>query len=168
MIRKPRIIIALAMCLLAVLYIIPYSGAAAQGVTAPFGTKMIYNGDANLDGVIDDDDALFILNYLSGSGRFISDTHRSIADANWDGVVDIDDAILILEEGVIQRYRTAYRIGDVNLDGIIDAKDANLLLSNLNGQASWRGNFAITLADCNADGVIDINDVLAILDYLSS
>lgn len=92
MIRKPRIIIALAMCLLAVLYIIPYSGAAAQGVTAPFGTKMIYNGDANLDGVIDDDDALFILNYLSGSGRFISDTHRSIADANWDGVVDIDDA----------------------------------------------------------------------------
>lgn len=84
------------------------------------------------------------------------------------GVVDIDDAILILEEGVIQRYRTAYRIGDVNLDGIIDAKDANLLLSNLNGQASWRGNFAITLADCNADGVIDINDVLAILDYLSS
>ncbi len=32
---------------------------------------MIYKGDANLDGTIDSDDALFILNYLNGSGRFI-------------------------------------------------------------------------------------------------
>lgn len=166
MIRKPRIIIALATCLLLALSVIPYAGAIG-GVPAPFGTKMIYKGDANLDGVIGSDDALFILNYLNGSGRFISDMHRSIADANWDGVVDIDDAILILEDGVVQRHRTAYLIGDINLDGIIDVKDANLLLTNLNGQASWRGNMAVTLADCNADGVTDINDVLAILDYLS-
>lgn len=110
----------------------------------------------------DGDDALFILNYLNGSARLISDTHRSIADANWDGVADVDNAIPLLK--LEWSSATARLIGDVNLDGIIDAKDANLLLPNLNGQAGWRGNLAITLADCDADGVIDINDIL---DYLS-
>ncbi len=142
--------------------IIPVSNAAE---TYSFGRMYLIEGDANLDGRVNSDDALYILKYLRGDFDLISDLHKRIADATRDGVVDNNDAIKILSGPYLAMGVEVY-IGDVNLDGVISASDANLLLRYCNGLVS-DAELALILADCNGDGVVDTNDVLAILDSIS-
>lgn len=164
MFKKLRFILALMMACLMVLEFAPIS--SANSASSQFGVMIILKGDVNFDGVVNSDDALYILKYIRGDLQFISSTHATIADVNRDGAVNINDAILILENGVTHPFLTAYLIGDVNLDGVINASDANLLLRYCNSTVGETA-LALCLADCNRDGAVDTNDVLAILDYLA-
>ena len=58
-------------------------------------TGVVY-GDLNGDGVVDTNDAMFVLRYDARS-LTLSDAQLTIADVNGDGVVDTNDAILILQ-----------------------------------------------------------------------
>ncbi len=125
-------------------------------------------GDANLDGVLNSDDALFVLKYIKGEVQFLSDLHLDIADVTGDDVINIDDAIRILES-IDDPYHKARicKNGDVNFDGVVTAADASLLLQYCNGSVGI-GEIALPLADFNEDGAININDVYALLDYLAA
>ncbi len=128
----------------------------------------ITHGDANLDGVINSDDALFVLKCIKGEARLLSNIHLDIADVSGDGVINIDDAIVILESMDAPYHKARIcKNGDVNLDGSVTAADASLLLQYCNGSVGV-GEIALTLADFNDDGAINMYDVYALLDYLAA
>ena len=159
--KRVRITLAILLCIALSVPVI------SNAITIyPFGSTYLYTGDANLDGKINSDDALFILKYLRGDFDMISQGHMAFADANLDESVDIDDAILILGDKTFRTYRVTLAIGDVNLDNSITVEDANLLLRYCNGLVD-DAELALIIADCNWDGVVDTDDVLAILDYIS-
>lgn len=133
----------------------------ARAVT-PVQFVSIAVGDANLDGTVNSDDALFILKYLKGEAALISNIHKTRADANDDKLITIDDAIAILEGNIVSTLLKAIKLGDVNLDGLVTAADANLLLRYCNGGVGI-GEIALPPADFNRDGRVDIIDVYALL-----
>ena len=160
--KRTKILLTLVLTIALLISIIPVSNAAE---TYSFGRIMMTEGDANLDGRVNSDDALYILEYIRGDFELISNLHKRIADANRDGLIDNNDAIAILSGPYLSMGVQVY-IGDVNLDGVISASDANLLLRYCNGLVSG-ADLALILADCNGDGVVNTNDVMALLDYLS-
>ncbi len=157
-----RNIFILALCVAMIISIMPVAGAATAVQFVPIAV-----GDANLDGTVNSDDALFILKYLKGEVTLLSSIHKTRADANDDKLITIDDAIAILEGNIASPLLKAIKLGDVNLDGSVTAADANLLLQYCNGGVGI-GQIALPAADFNRDGTVNINDVYALLDYLAA
>ncbi|MEE0681300.1 MAG: dockerin type I repeat-containing protein [Candidatus Gastranaerophilaceae bacterium] len=160
---KKRKLLAVLLCLAMLVSMAPAAMADHYGGRLRF----MIEGDANLDGTLNSDDALFILKYLKGETTLLSDIHKSYADANNDRRITIDDAIAILEGNVVRRLREGIWLGDVNIDGLITAADASLLLQYCNGSVGV-GGIALPLADFNNDGIINMSDVYALLDYLAA
>jgi hypothetical protein len=161
MFRKRNILI-FALCIAIIISITPGAGAVT-----PISQVLIAVGDANLDGTVNSDDALFILKYLKGEAALLSDIHKTRADANNDRIITISDAIAILEGNIAATLLKPIKVGDVNLDGLVTAADASLLLQYCNGSVGI-GEIALPPADFNNDGVINVNDVYALLDYLAA
>ena len=159
---KKRNIFIFAICIAMIISIKPVAGAAT-----PVQFVSIAVGDANLDGTVNSDDALFILKYLKGEVTLLSNIHKTRADANDDKLITIDDAIAILEGNIVSPLLKAIKLGDVNLDGSVTAADASLLLQYCNANVGI-GEIALPPADFNRDGTVDINDVYALLDYLAA
>lgn len=160
---KRRNILAILLCVTLLI-----SMAPAVMADEPIRIYTIDIGDANLDGRVNSDDALFILKYIKGEVQFLSNIHLNIADLSRDGIITIDDAIAILEmvDNPFNKARIC-KNGDVNLDGVVTAADASLLLQYCNGSVGI-GEIALPLADFNDDNIIDMNDVYALLDYLAA
>lgn len=158
---KKRKLLAVLLCLAMLV-----SMAPAAMADQPFPMYIVYIGDANLDGTINSNDALFVLKYIKGEVQLLSNNHLSVADTTRDGVITIDDAIAILEND-LPRIGIICSNGDVNIDGLITAADASLLLQYCNGSVGV-GGIALPLADFNNDGIINMSDVYALLDYLAA
>ncbi len=159
---KRRNIFIFALCIAMIIAITPVAGAAT-----PVLFVSIAVGDANLDGTVNSDDALFILKYLKGEVTLLSNIHNTRADANDDKLITIDDAIAILEGNIVSPFLKAIKLGDVNLDGSVTSADASLLLQYCSGSVGI-GEMALPPSDFNRDGTVDINDVYALLDYLAA
>lgn len=161
MFRKRNILI-FALCIAIIISVTPVAGAVTPTLHVSIAV-----GDANLDGMVNSDDALFILKYLKGEATLLSDIHKTRADANDDKIITISDAIAILEGNIAATVLKSIKVGDVNLDGLVTAADASLLLQYCNGSVGI-GEIALPPADFNRDGIININDVYALLDYLAA
>ena len=161
MFRKRNILI-FALCIAIIISVTPVAGAVTPTLHVSIAV-----GDANLDGMVNSDDALFILKYLKGEATLLSDIHKTRADANDDKIITISDAIAILEGNIATTVLKSIKVGDVNLDGLVTAADASLLLQYCNGSVGI-GEIALPPAEFNSDGIININDVYALLDYLAA
>lgn len=127
MFRKRNILI-FALCIAIIISVTPVAGAVTPTLHVSIAV-----GDANLDGMVNSDDALFILKYLKGEATLLSDIHKTRADANDDKIITISDAIAILEGNIATTVLKSIKVGDVNLDGLVTAADASLLLQYCNG-----------------------------------
>lgn len=75
MFRKRNILI-FALCIAIIISVTPVAGAVTPTLHVSIAV-----GDANLDGMVNSDDALFILKYLKGEATLLSDIHKTRADA---------------------------------------------------------------------------------------
>jgi hypothetical protein len=118
---------------------------------ADLGSDKPRYGDLNLDGKVNETDALLITasgKYDKGKvGAMLSD-----GDANADGAVDILDVAIVLAN----MDPWTKKAGDANNDGKIDINDVTQILAAgkyENGQSATFGE-----GDFNGDGIFDILD----------
>ena len=145
----------------------------------PIKDYILY-GDVNEDGVITEEDATLLSNYLNNNTK-ISDQALKNADVNGDGKVNITDL------GLLQMYianpdnyknsqnislpyipidKSYYTIqyGDVNLDGEVDIYDVTESSDYcLSSTSSLKGQQLLN-ADVNGDGKINRIDTALIFD----
>ena len=74
-------------------YLVPSSGSAAPRISCVISGLLI-KGDANGDGSLDINDALCIVNYLTGNP--VAGFNAAAADVNGDGQVTIADAVIVV------------------------------------------------------------------------
>ncbi len=130
--------------------------------------KNIQLGDANSDGVIDNNDAQLVLKYAADNSIEIN---KEAADVNQDGKIDSFDASLIL------RYVSGYDIefgnvssesecllGDVNADKKVNNEDVELLNKYL---ASEEVLIDLVAADMNKDDKVNILDLSILRNLLA-
>lgn len=100
-------------------------------------------GDTDLDGDVDRDDALAVINAM-GMDSQESEVYWSYGDFDEDGAVGVGDMRMLMENlaGPLP--------GDYNVDGVVDARD----------YATWRDNLGSTnpAADGDASGLVDAGD----------
>ena len=147
----------------------------------PIKDYILY-GDVNEDGVITEEDATLLSNYLNNNTK-ISDQALKNADVNGDGKVNIIDLGLLqmyvdtpdnytgtLPDHPITNYTIQY--GDANCDNKITVSDVQRIFSHLSNSTLLIGQQLLN-ADVNGDGKIDYVDVdlsfdLSFRDKISS
>jgi hypothetical protein len=109
------------------------------------GFKTTY-GDFNLDGHVDFNDYIDLLDHMNQSGGWAQ------GDINGDGVINYKD------------WYSLYGVhpGDANQDGAVDFQDFQILLNHW--QDSGR-SLGVAQGDFNLDGVVDFLDFQILLNY---
>ena len=143
---------------------------------------MVYRGDANGDGMIDERDVQTILGYLFGGDDAVVSLRQ--LDVNENGRVTISDAVALSEW--VAEFEDAPDMSDVkealayifegeepgkplreldyNHDGRIDLTDVFELLDEVNATREAPGQLEpVTIGDLNDDGAVDIADFIAML-----
>ncbi len=158
-------IITVIMVLIALTVPVLAAQDADYSVTAIGGTKYLRRGDANLDGVVNMDDAWFIADYQGGYVSLIGtgNRHFNIVDVNGDGFIN-DDDFRAIYFGNVPDVLYGNKIGDANLDGVINTGDASMILRYVDGHVNI-GEFAYALSDVNNDGLVNRTDAELVLQY---
>ena len=146
----------------------------------PIKDYILY-GDVNEDGVITEEDATLLSNYLNNNTK-ISDQALKNADVNGDGKVNIIDL------GLLQMYianpdnyknsqnislpyipidKSYYTIqyGDVNGDGKLTILDTVALLNHIDSSNIQTGQTLLN-ADIDGNGKIERKDLILLLGYV--
>lgn len=97
--------------------------------------------DFNLDGVVDNTDAIILYNYINNNFAFKELTYidytQKYGDLNCDGVITIDD-LVILRAHVNQTEtidcEPLLDFADLNGDGEVNSEDVTILKNFLNGE----------------------------------
>ena len=122
-------------------------------------TISILYGDANCDGIINNEDIIAIKNNQDA----ISDEGILNADVNLDEKVNLLDGDLInlyLEDKVL----LPIEYGDINSDNRVDTEDINLIKQHIEGTKEFTVQQEIC-ADVNVDGTVNYYDINLLSKY---
>jgi hypothetical protein len=72
------------------------------------------HGDCSLDGIVDIDDAVFLINYIFSNGP--APNPAQLSDCDCSGAIDIDDVVWI----IAYAFSGGYAPGDMDGDGVPD------------------------------------------------
>jgi len=155
-----------------VLYTCPYgcsNGACIKGKSIPCDSY----GDVNGDGVVTNDDANLISNYVIGNTTFTSE-QKLRADVDQNGTVTSVDAMFISQ--YVEGTRTTFpacskkppcsSYGDVNGNGYVNLVDTDLISNYVVGKVTLTSEEKLR-ADVNGDGNVTSVDSMLIAQYIT-
>lgn len=179
---KKVLIISIIMCaapLYFAITIYPISGvqdSRAESFEAEEPQLFDYCGDANNDGTIDIDDAVYLLEYIFQGGPPPAPYLVASGDTNGSCQVDIDDVVYtiayIFSGGPPTCPRTIWIRncgecipGDVNQDGIVDTGDLEYI-DFCSANPELCEGFPPCCADVDDNGTFDVDDVVYLTSYV--
>ena len=108
------------------------------------GLETIQNilcADLNLDGVVDEHDAIILYNFISSDWGLAKLEHvdytQKYGDLNCDGVITVDDLAILrahVNESATIECEPLLDFADLNGDSLVDSDDVTILKNYLNGE----------------------------------
>lgn len=108
------------------------------------GLETIQNilcADLNLDGVVDEHDAIILYNFISNDWGLAKLEHvdytQKYGDLNCDGVITVDDLAILrahVNESATIECESLLDFADLNGDSLVDSEDVTILKNYLNGE----------------------------------